>query len=261
MGTSGGALLNLKGEMIGLTVALAATAGYEKSAGFALPVDDVFLRAVKTLKEGREVEYGLLGVRTKSLPRDDNNPARHGVVVESVVPGTPADRAGFLPNDVITQVDDQEIIEPDDLLLAIGKLPADGSAWVTVERGGRRQALAVQELSKYHVRGKMIVTNLPPAWRGLRVDYVTNIPEFDRKVQQRSIDPGSVLISEVEENSPAWREGLRPQMMISHVAGTPVGTPKQFREAVTGKTGPVRLRLSPPPGGERSERTIAPDGE
>ncbi len=216
---------------------------------------------VETLKEGREVEYGLLGVRTQALPRERGNGVRPGVVVESVVPGTPADRAGFLPGDLITQVDDREIVEPDDLLLAIGRLPADGSAWVTIERGGRRQALAVHELSKYHVRGKPIVTNLPPAWRGLRVDYVTNLSEFDRRVQRRDIDPGSVLISEVEENSPAWHEGLRPNMTISHVAGNPVGTPKQFREAVAGKTGPVRLRLSGVPGGERSERTIPPDGE
>ncbi len=216
---------------------------------------------VKTLKEGREVEYGLLGVRTQALPRDQGNLSRRGVVVESVVPGTPADRAGFLPGDLITQVDDHEIVEPDDLLLAIGRLPADGSAWVTIERGGRRQALAVHELSKYHVKGHLIVTNLPPAWRGLRVDYVTNTPDFDRKIQQRNVDPSSVLISEVEENSPAWHQGLRPNMMISHVAGNPVGKPKQFREAVAGKSGPVRLRLSLGPGGDRSERTIPPDGE
>ncbi len=44
LGTSGGALLNLKGEMIGLTVSLAAALGYEQSAGFALPVDETFLR-------------------------------------------------------------------------------------------------------------------------------------------------------------------------------------------------------------------------
>ena len=62
LGTSGGALLNLKGEMIGLTTSLAATAGYEQAAGYAVPVDETFRRIVETLKEGREVEYGFLGV-------------------------------------------------------------------------------------------------------------------------------------------------------------------------------------------------------
>src|SRR5207342_2000310 len=48
LGTSGGALLNLKGEMVGLTTSLAAAVGYEQAAGFALPVDDAFRRAVET---------------------------------------------------------------------------------------------------------------------------------------------------------------------------------------------------------------------
>ncbi len=67
LGTSGGALLNLDGEMVGLTTALAAQAGYEQAAGYALPVDETFRRVVATLKQGREVEYGLLGVVPQRL--------------------------------------------------------------------------------------------------------------------------------------------------------------------------------------------------
>ena len=63
LGTSGGPLLNLNGEMVGLSVALAATAGYEAAGGYAIPVDATFRRAVETLKQGREVEYGFLGIQ------------------------------------------------------------------------------------------------------------------------------------------------------------------------------------------------------
>ena len=66
-GTSGGALMNLKGEMVGLTTSVAAIAGFEQAAGYAVPVDDTFRRAVETLKAGREVEYGFLGVRPTDL--------------------------------------------------------------------------------------------------------------------------------------------------------------------------------------------------
>jgi S1-C subfamily serine protease len=258
LGTSGGALLNLKGEMVGLTVALAASLGYEQSAGFALPVDETFLRAVGTLKQGREVEYGFLGVGPKRLPIDENS---HGVLVESVVEGTPAERAGLKPGDLITRIDDQEIYEPDDLMLSIGRLPADGSAQILVERDGRRQVIPVHELAKYYVPGKKIVTNQPPAWRGVRVDYVTASRDFQTQARQHRLDAhGSVLITEVEEDSPAWTEGLRPNMAITHVGGNPVATPKQFREAVEGKAGPVRLRLGVL-AADRPERVIPPEAE
>lgn len=259
LGTSGGALLNLKGEMVGLTVALAASLGFEQSAGFALPVDETFLRALKALKQGREVEFGFLGVSPSRLSPEEIAGGQHGVRIASVVEGTPADRAGLLPQDLITQVGDREIHEPDDLMLSIGKLPADAAIRVTVYRAGRPQVIPVHELSKFAVSGKKIVTTPPSAWRGIRVDYVTTLPDFAMRVMQRRIDPrGSVLITEVAEGSPAWNEGLRPNMMISHVGGISVATPKQFRDEVAGKNGPVRLRLSPP-SSDRPERTIPPD--
>ena len=68
LGTSGGPLLNLRGDMIGLCVSPAATAGYDLSAGYAIPVDVTFRRVLNTLEQGREAEYGLLGIRPKPAP-------------------------------------------------------------------------------------------------------------------------------------------------------------------------------------------------
>jgi serine protease Do len=259
LGTSGGALVNLKGEMVGLTVALAASLGYEQSAGFAIPVDETFQRALKTLKQGREVEFGFLGVQPSRLSPEEIAAGKHGVPITGVVAGTPADRAGLLPMDLITHIDGREIHEPDELMLNIGKLPVDGSVRITVDRAGRTQVISVHELSKNFVHGKKIVTARPPAWRGVHVDYVTATPDFSRAILPRRGDPhGAVLVTEVDEGSPAWQEGLRPNMLISHVGGVSVSTPKQFRDEVAGKNGPVRVRLSVAPN-ERPERTIAPD--
>ena len=95
LGTEGGPLVNMRGEMVGLTTSLAALAGYEKSAGYAVAVDDTFRRVVETLKQGREVEYGLLGVRTRDLTPDEGRQGRRGIVVNEVIPGTPAAWAGL----------------------------------------------------------------------------------------------------------------------------------------------------------------------
>src|SRR5262249_43594110 len=62
LGCSGGAVVNLQGELIGLTTALAAVSGSETPGGFAVPIDRWFKSIVATLQEGKEVEYGFLGV-------------------------------------------------------------------------------------------------------------------------------------------------------------------------------------------------------
>jgi S1-C subfamily serine protease len=204
------------------------------------------------------VEYGFLGV---SLPRssDPRVRATPGAVVQSTLEGTPAGRSLLENGDVITHVNDQEIREPDELLLHVGKLPPEAGVRLTVERDGQVRTIEIPELAKYWVARKKIITNRPPAWRGMRVDYVTASPDLRIWAEQRRIDPqGSVLITEVDENSPAWNEGLRPAMMISHVGSQRVTTPREFRQAVADKAGPVQLRLSPPPD-DRPVRTIPPE--
>jgi serine protease Do len=259
LGTSGGALINLKGEMVGLTVSLAASLGYEQAAGFAMPVDDTFRRALEALKQGREVEYGLLGVVLDPLTPNERASGKHGARVNRLEVGTPAQRVGLMPNDVITHFEGQPIYDPDQLMLSIGTRPAGAQVRLTLDRGDGRIQPAVVELAKYWVPGKKIVTNRPPAWRGIRVDYVTASGEFGEWAKHGQVDPqGSVLVTDVEENSPAWKEGLRPDMMISHVGNNRVADPKQFHSAVSGKIGPVQLRLSLPPN-ERRVRTISPE--
>ena len=63
LGTSGGALVNLRGELVGVTTSLAALEGYEKSVGFAIPIDSFSRRVIETLCRGYEVEYGFLGLQ------------------------------------------------------------------------------------------------------------------------------------------------------------------------------------------------------
>jgi S1-C subfamily serine protease len=252
--------LNLKGEMVGLTVSLAAALGYEKAAGFAIPVDETFHRALEALKQGVEVEYGFLGVQLP-LPTDPLAREMRGAVVAGTVQGTPAGRSLLQRGDLITHVNDRQVRGPDDLLLEVGRLSPEDSVRLTVERDGRVLSVVVPELAKYYVPRRKIVSRQPPAWRGMRVDYVTATTreKLDSLASTRGIDPqGSVLIIEVQENSPAWNEGLRPDMMISHVGNRRVMTPKEFREAVAAESGPVRLRLSPPPD-DGAERTIPPE--
>jgi S1-C subfamily serine protease len=65
---------------------------------------------------------------------------------------------------------------------------------------------------------------------------------------------GCVVVSDVEKDSQAWTDGLRADMLITHVGAARVTSPREFHAAVKDKSGPVTLRLIAP-SGDRSERT------
>jgi len=247
LGTSGGPLLNLRGEMIGLCVSLAAVAGYETAAGYAIPVDATFRRILDTLKAGREVEYGYLGVRRSGEPTGPEAATGQGVRIEDVVPGSPAHQAGLRPGDRITAVNGQPIYDFDGLVLEVGKLPVETRVRLDVLRDGRSMSIEVV-LSKYPVRGRKVVTERPPAWRGVSVDYLTGVVDGTGRPMFSALpfDLG-VAVTDVQEGSPAWQAGLRPGMIIRQVGPTPVRTPREFLEAVSRQTGPVEIRLADQP--------------
>jgi S1-C subfamily serine protease len=243
LGASGGPLLNLKGEMVGLTVALPIATGFETAAGYAYPVDATFRRVVETLKQGREVDYGFLGVLPSSLATAETPGLDHGVRVSQVVPGTPAARSGLHVNDIITEVDQKTVHDPDSFYLAVGQLPAESVTRLAVLHNGQTQTMEIP-LSKYPVRGKKIVTTQDPAWRGLRVDYLTAVIDNDgRPLGGPSFTDEAVVVTEVAEGSPAWQAGLRRGMHISQIDQTPVRTPKEFAAATEKNAGPVQLKI------------------
>lgn len=258
LGTSGGALVNIHGEMVGLTTSLAATSGFEQAAGYAIPIDKAFLRIIQTLKEGREVEYGLLGIENMILARERFPQAPHGVVVANVVQGGPAWKARIRANDVITHVDGKPIYDFDGLRLQISKLPPETPTTLTVLRPGETAKQRRVVLSKYPVVLRQTFAARPPTWRGITVDYRKTsrdpgfAPGFSPGLNEAHA-AGCVTVREVEEGSLAWRAGLREGMLISHVGSTPVETPGEFHKAVASQAGPVKLKLhSAGEGGKQS---------
>lgn len=242
-GSSGGALLNLRGEMIGLTTSLAAVTGYEQAAGYAIPVDETFLRVIDKLKRGEEVEYGFLGIQTGDMIASEQQAGHHGALVITVVDGTPAARAGIDTNDVIKAVDGRPVYTADDLILNVGRMPAGVVAKLAVERDGATGEIPV-ELAKFAVIGKKIVTSPGPSWRGLRVDYPTAITDYSVTFGwYDGRNSEGVAVTEAPEDSAAWRDGVRPGMLITRVGGAAVRTPKQFFAEAEKHGGPVELRV------------------
>jgi S1-C subfamily serine protease len=238
LGTSGGPLLNLQGEMIGLNTSLAALSGYEQSAGYSIAVDPFFKRALKRLSQGREVEYGFLGIGPEELHERERRAGHRGIRVGRVIQGTPAHGLlGF--GDVVTRIEEDEIETLSDLMLAISRQTAGARIELAVLRGGREMMLPVT-LTKNRVVGDKVVTSRPAAWRGLRVEYPAAMRSLLFATQ---IPSGCVLVSEVVPNSPAADAGLKLGMQIRRVGRMPVSTPAEFAQAVAGKRGEVRLDI------------------
>ncbi|HEY1068222.1 MAG TPA: trypsin-like peptidase domain-containing protein, partial [Pirellulales bacterium] len=239
-GTSGGALVNIRGEMVGLTNALAALPGSEAAAGYAIPVDSTFRRVVETLREGREPEYGFLGVKTADLAIEERLTGRSGVRVEDAI-GSPARAARLISGDVITSVNGRPIYDRHDLMLEIGKLPVEALARLTVRRRDADVDLPPVKLVKFPVVGRKIVSTPSPDWRGARIDYLTGDPRAMNDFNALAND--GVLVADVLPDTPAYRAKLRKGVCVTHVGGRPVHSPREFREAVANVRGGVTLRI------------------
>lgn len=234
-GCSGGALLNMEGELIGLTTALAAVAGGETAGGYAIPLDRNFKQMINVLKRGEEIEYGFLGVSVSTDERGDGRGSR----LRDVAPGTPAARAGLRADDLVVKINGFPVRDNDDLFLYIAASLAGSEAEIEYRPSGARQTKTVKvRLVKAVHSEPTIVSQRPKPVHGLRVDYVNT-----QALDQRNLD--GVLIKELEPGSPAEKK-LKPltdkaNWLIVAVNGNPVSTPAEFyREASTGN---VRLDL------------------
>jgi len=232
VGMSGGAVVNLKGELVGLTTSLASAAGFDAMAGYAIPMDVQGRRIVETLRQGKEYEYGFLGIR---LDQQGTNK------VISAEPGTPAGEGNVLVDDQIVAVGDIPVNDADSLVLAINVMPAGSRVPLKILRQDQLIERTV-ELAKFRVEGEIIATNRPAPWRGLRVDYTSTLPHttFNDGVLS-AMARGSVVVAEVEPDSPAAGAGLKRGQVIRSVEGKHLKSPRDFARIVAGLAGPVTL--------------------
>ena len=252
LGTSGGPVLNLKGELVGITTSLAAVEGYEKSAGFAIPLDDLTRRIVRVLVAGQEVEYGVLGMFPGDVTPSEFR--RLGIVANQgsaamalhITRDSPADRAGIEAEDVFLKIDGEPVLSDSDLMRLVGLHAPETELEVLVWRRGRDNPFSVKvKLGKWPVLDDEGIIETSPRftpWRGISVDHPTGRARF-------SSEPGApyrraVVVTKVINESPAVSAGLQPGDFISHVNKLAVQSPAEFHAAVKAAgSGPITLRL------------------
>ncbi|MDA7979804.1 MAG: trypsin-like peptidase domain-containing protein [Pirellulales bacterium] len=252
-GTSGGALLDLKGRLIGLTTSLAGHVGYEKSAGYAIAMDGQMQEHVESLKKGQEIELGFLGIHVEDRP-ELMRQGVPGVRITGTVFGTSADQAGLQSGDVISAIDGLNVYNSDELFLQFRKRLVDDRLRLLIERDGGRQDVVVK-LDKAPPAGRQKF--IPsPTWRGLRVDHSSVLIQsgFGRGPESSR----GVAIIFVERESSAWQAGLRAGMIITAVDGEPVSHPRICRRQCERASGEVALTVDAPAGDEDGLVVIMP---
>ncbi|CAN5882073.1 DegQ family serine endoprotease [soil metagenome] len=228
LGMSGGAVVDMKGELVALTTASANAIGYDPRAGYAVPMDTLGRRIVESLKKGEEVEYGFLGIR---LPSGSN-------LISEVQPGTPAAEGDLIAGDQIIEVNGLLVKDFDGLILAVNASPVGEPVELRIRRGNGELKKTVI-LSKFPIDdGEIIATNRPDPWRGLRIDFSSVLAFGELEVMAR----GGVAVVEVLSGTPAEVARVRVGSIIRAVEGQPIRNPREFREAVAEHEGqPVKL--------------------
>jgi len=145
-GNSGGALANASGQVIGINVAYEAPQTGAVSIGFAIPSAVAVKVADEIIKTGKAT-HAYLGVSTVTVTPQLQQQFRlsrsSGVIVAQVTENGPADKAGIRQGDIIIKIDDKEVKESSDLLIAIRDRKPGERVKVTLDRDGREMVVTV----------------------------------------------------------------------------------------------------------------------
>jgi len=145
-GNSGGALVNTKGELIGINSAILSHTGSYEGYGFAIPIN-LAKKVLNDIEKFGKVKRGYVGVSFVALDPDQaerlNIKITNGLYVDQLVKGGGAEQAGIHKGDIITKVDGTTIYESSDLQEKVGRLQPGDKVKLTVLRDGKEQTFAV----------------------------------------------------------------------------------------------------------------------
>ena len=236
-GNSGGPLLNLYGEAIGINTAIAPDG---QGIGFAIPIN-MAKQIMDQLKEDGRVSRGFLGIAIRDIgqmPPDDREwfglEDRSGAFVQSVTPGLPAEVAGVKHGDAIVAVDGKPIASSAELIAEITRRSPRDRVKLEVLRDGKSQTLTARLVDRETANGAAVepVSSPEPQRRdaeevlGFTAEATT--PEILRFHDIES-DDGGVVVTSVDPLSTAYDKGLREGYLILEVNRTPVNSMADFR--------------------------------
>ncbi len=246
-GNSGGPLVSLSGEVVGINTAI--NWGSE-NIGFAVPVN-ILQQVLPQLRDTGKVRRGFLGVGVNDLTQRAAEAfgldSTDGVIVTEVRPGLPAEKAGIEHGDIILKVDDMAVANTRELIEYVSAQGPDATVRMEVLRDGKRVTKKV-ELTERPSEGGATDEDEGEEesgieWLGLRYQDLT--PGL-KSMHGLPEDLQGVWISDISPRSPLYDEGVRSGEIINvitEVNGTEVADAEQFETIVRGMDSGSRMRL------------------
>jgi serine protease Do len=216
-GNSGGPLANLKGEVVGINVAIFSTSGGYQGVGFAIPISNA-KKVISRLIAGKKILYGWLGVTVQDLTDEMAKyfglPGESGVLVAAVLEGSPAQKSGIKESDIIKQFDDKPINNTKELINIVSNTEVGRKVRVAVLRDKKELSLNVEIGERPQVLDKeSSVKSAADTWRGLSVeDLSSDLPKRFNTEEKKG-----VFVVEVEPNSPADAAGIASGDLILEI--------------------------------------------
>jgi serine protease Do len=232
-GNSGGPLINMRGEVVGINSQIYSRSGGYMGISFAIPIDEA-ARVSDQLRASGRVSRGRLGVQigpvSKELAESIGLGKTMGALVGAVEAGTPAEKAGIEPGDIIVKFNGKAIEKSSDLPLAVGNTKPGSQSTVTVYRRGTSKDLSIVVGEFDPVKaGKKPETKEGKAKPGggqalgLTVSEISDAQKKELKLK------GGVKVDAVTDG--AARAGLREGDVIVGLGNTEVSSVKEFEAA------------------------------
>ncbi|SPZ01467.1 protease [Proteus mirabilis] len=231
-GNSGGALVNLNGELIGINTAILAPGGGNIGIGFAIPSNMARDLSQQLITHG-EVKRGILGIRgtemNADLAKSFKIDAQRGAFVSEVLADSSAAKAGIKPGDVLISIDGKRINSFAELRAKVGTTPPGKEILIGLIRQGKPMDVKVT-LEKQSADATR-ADNFSPALQGATLSNYVN-----KQVK-------AVAVDSVEKGSAAAASGLQKGDLIIGINNMPIGSLGDLRKTIDAKPPVLALNI------------------
>jgi Do/DeqQ family serine protease len=228
-GNSGGPLVNIYGEVIGINTWIASQSGGSQGLGFALPVNSV-KKAIDDFISKGKISYGWLGVSLVDISNEYkdalNVSGKNGAFASQVFLNSPAFKGGIQAGDFIIRLNGKDVKSVNELVREVGYLPANQTASFTVIRGGKQVDLSV----KIEERSKDVASDNSKLWPGFIATPLTDEVRKEINLTDKSVK--GIAVTNILEKSPAASLRLQNGDVITAVNDKKVTSVSEFYAAL-----------------------------
>lgn len=230
-GNSGGALVNTRGELIGVNAAIASQSGSYEGYGFAIPIN-LAKKVLNDFKEFGSVRRGYIGVNFTGLDAEQSKRLGvseiNGLYINEVILGSGAAQSGLKEGDIITKVDGIQIFSPSDLQERIGRLGPGDKVQLTYLRGGKQLLTNVTLKGEDSVRTANNSTN-SAVIKNLGASFA---PASDILKKKYKISSG-VVVSNIKPGGFFDQMDIVQGTIITSINGRPIATVDDIETAIS----------------------------